>query len=58
MFDAELAPRLAPSVPASETAANFGAMSSALLPSTWSAFRPVATPVALVVNGAAFVFSR
>src|SRR5258705_1182494 len=26
-------------------------MSSALMPSTWSAFRPVATPCALVVNG-------
>ena len=28
-------------------------MSSAPLPSTWSAFSPVATPLALVVNGAA-----
>ena len=27
----------------------------ALWPSTWSAFRPVATPVAFVVNGAAFL---
>src|SRR3954464_11483229 len=30
------------------------AMSEALLPSTWSAFKPVATPVAFVVNGFAF----
>src|SRR3954447_506880 len=28
---------------------------AALWPSTWSAFRPVATPVAFVVNGAALV---
>ena len=37
--------------PPTETPA---AMSEALLPSTWSAFRPVATPVAFVVNGFAF----
>jgi hypothetical protein len=37
--------------PPTETPA---AMSEALSPSTWSAFRPVATPVALVVNGLAF----
>jgi hypothetical protein len=30
--------------------------SVALLPSTWSAFSPVATPVAFVVNGAAALF--
>src|ERR671931_122760 len=29
-------------------------MSLAFWPSTWSAFRPVATPLAVVVNGAAF----
>src|SRR6478735_4428829 len=37
--------------PPTETPA---AMSEALLPSTWSAFRPVATPVAFVVNDVAF----
>src|SRR3954449_11662667 len=39
------------------TVANRGSaaavISSALLPSTWSALRPVATPLAVVVNGAA-----
>ena len=43
-------------VPESETIANdscvAAAKSVALLPSTWSAFSPVATPVALVVKGA------
>src|SRR3954470_21345360 len=44
-------PSAATWTPPTETAP---AMSEALLPSTWSAFRPVATPVAFVVNGFAF----
>src|SRR5919202_1517374 len=59
---AAVAPRWSPSVPAAETTAKRVAaagpavtMSVAFAPSTRSAFRPVATPVALVVNGAAFV---
>ena len=51
---AAVAPRALPSVPVAETAANCACRSDALLPSTWSAFRPVATPWAFVVNGAAF----
>src|SRR3954471_16987633 len=54
-----VAPRCALSAPASETTANLfcaralATISYAFWPSTRSAFRPVATPVALVVNGAA-----
>ena len=55
---AAVAPRWSPSAPVAPlTVANFACaaavISSALLPSTWSAFRPVATPFAVVVNGAA-----
>src|SRR4051812_21067107 len=56
---AGVAPRGAPGAPASDTTANLfcawalATISVALWPSTRSAFRPVATPVALVVNGAA-----
>src|SRR6185312_7806668 len=55
---ADAAPRWLPSAPAEDTWANRfadAAMSAASWPSTLSAFRPVATPVALVVNGAAVV---
>src|SRR5436190_22161341 len=53
-----VAPRWSPRAPvAPVTVANRGSaaavISSALLPSTWSALRPVATPLAVVVNGAA-----
>src|SRR3954463_6181519 len=53
-----VAPRWSPSAPvAPVTVAKRGSaaavISSALLPSTWSALRPVATPLAVVVNGAA-----
>src|SRR3954453_12846695 len=53
-----VAPRWSPNAPvAPVTVAKRGSaaavISSALLPSTWSALRPVATPLAVVVNGAA-----
>src|SRR3954453_10486800 len=53
-----VAPRWSPRAPvAPVTVANRGSaaavISSALLPSTWSALRPVATPLAVVTNGAA-----
>ena len=60
MNDEAVAPRLfAPSAPSASTVAKsrspLAAKSDASLPSTLSEFRPVATPVALVVNGAPVV---